>query len=98
MSARSRELARRLTVLRLRCDAHRGLLGRELESVEARFASADRVAGVARDWLRSPAAVVLGAVALMAFGRGDGLRVLGRAWIVVSALRRLLQALARTAA
>jgi hypothetical protein len=95
MSPRSRELAQRVTALQVRCDVHRGLLGRELESIEGRFASADRVAGVARDWLRSPAAVVVGAVALVAFGRAGGLRVLGRAWIVVSALRRLVQALAR---
>lgn len=93
MSDRARELAERQAELQLRCAVQRRAIAAELRSVETRFDSVDRAATVARNVLRNPAVIAGGIVALLMLGRVGGFRLLGRAFLLMSAGRRLLATL-----
>jgi hypothetical protein len=91
MSERSRQLAERHAVLRLRCAAERRAVGGEVANIAERFAPVDRAAALARGALLHPAVVIGGVIALLAFGRARGLRLVGRAFLLATAARRLMR-------
>ncbi len=93
MSERIRELAEREAELQLRCAAQRRAVAVEVASIEARFESVDRAASITRRFLTNPAVVTVGVVALLTLGRVGGIRLVGRAVLLMTAARRLLQAL-----
>jgi hypothetical protein len=90
MSNRVKELAERERRLQERCAAQRASIAGEVAAIEARFASVDRVAGVARNVLLHPAVVAGGIVALLTVGRLRGMRFVGRLYLLATAARRLL--------
>jgi hypothetical protein len=90
MSGRVRELAERQAELQLRCAVERRVIAAELHSVEARLDRVDRAASTARTVLRNPAVIAGGIVALLMLGRVGGFRLLGRAYLLMSATRRLV--------
>jgi hypothetical protein len=92
MSERSRQLAERHAALRLRCAIERHTVGGEVESIVARFSAVDRVAALTRGALLHPAVIVAGVIALLAFGRSRGLRLVGRIFLLATAARRLARA------
>ena len=91
MNDRLRELVGRQASLEGRCAEQRATVAREVAVIEARFRSADRVAGLVRSLLSPPVVVTVVATLLVA-GRVRGLRVLGRALLFAAAARRLLRA------
>jgi hypothetical protein len=93
VSERVLELAARQAELQLRCAAQRRAVAVELRSIESRFESVDRVASAAQRVLRNPAVIAGGTVVLLALGRMGGFRLLGRALLLLTAGRRLLNAL-----
>jgi len=93
MSDRVRELAERQAELQLRCAVQRRMLAAELRSVESRFDTVDRVASVARNALHNPAVIAGGIIGLLMLGRVGGFRLLGRAFLLMSAGRRLVRTL-----
>ena len=78
-------------MLQARCAAQRASIGREVASIEARFARIDRLASVARDTLLHPAVIVGGIVALLTIRRSKGMRLVGRVYLLTRAVRRLVQ-------
>src|SRR5678815_3306927 len=91
MSARVKQLAEREALLRQRCSAQRASIGREVASIEARFARIDRLVSVARDTLLHPVVIVGGIVALLTIRRSRGMRLIGRVYLLTRAVRRPLQ-------
>lgn len=91
MSARVKELGEREAMLQARCAAQRASVGREVASIEARFARIDRLVSVARDTLLHPAVIVGGIVALLTIRRSKGMRLIGRVYLLTRAVRRLVQ-------
>ena len=92
MSERSRQLAERHAALRLRCAAERRVVHGEIDRIVERFGAVDRAAVVTRGVLLHPIVVTSGVIALLAFGRARGLRLVGRAFLLATAARRLMQA------
>ncbi|HET7608321.1 MAG TPA: hypothetical protein VFL84_06570 [Gammaproteobacteria bacterium] len=91
MSHRVKELAEREARLQERCAAQRAIIAHELASIEARFERVDSIARVARTTLLNPIVIVGAVVALLTIGRSRGLRIVGRLWVLSTALRRLVQ-------
>jgi hypothetical protein len=91
VSHRVKELAVREARLRERCAAQRAIIGQEIAGIEARFERVDRVARVARATLLHPAVIVGGVVALFTIGRSRGMRLVGRLYVLSTAVRRLVQ-------
>jgi hypothetical protein len=91
MSERTRDLEERNAALRSRCAQQRHAVGSEVDGIVAHFAGVDRAAVLVRDTLLHPAVVVAGVVALLAFGRARGLRLVGRVFLLVTAARRLMR-------
>ena len=91
MSHRVQELAERERNLRQRCVAQRAMIAEEIASIEARFERLDRIARVARTTLLNPVVIVGAVVALFTIGRSRGMRVVGRLWVLSTAVRRLVQ-------
>ncbi len=92
MSARVTQLAEREALLRERCAAQRASIAQEIASIEARFERVDRIARAARATLLHPLVIVGGIVALFTIGRSRGLRLIGRVYVLTTAVRRLVQA------
>ena len=91
MSGRVKELAEREALLLKRCAGQRASIGREVASIEARFARIDRLMSVARDTLLHPVVILGGIVALLTIRRSRGMRLIGRVYLLTRAVRRLLQ-------
>jgi hypothetical protein len=91
VSHRVKELAERETRLRERCAAQRAVFAQEIASIEARFERVDQIARVARTTLLNPLVIVGAVVALFTIGRSRGLRLVGRLWVLSTAVRRLVQ-------
>jgi len=91
VSERVKELAEREARLQQRCAAQRATVARELTSIEARFERVDRFASVARSVLLNPVVIVGGIVALLTIGRSRGVRLVGRVYLLSTAVGRLLQ-------
>jgi hypothetical protein len=91
MSARVRQLAEREALLQERCAAERASMAHELKSIEARFERVDSIARVARTTLLHPVVVVGAVVALFTIGRSRGMRLVGRLYVLGTAVRRLVQ-------
>ena len=91
MSHRVKELAEREAQLRQRSEAQRAIFAHEIASIEARFERVDSIARVARATLLHPAVIVGGVVALFTIGRSRGMRLVGRLWVLSTAVRRLVQ-------
>lgn len=95
MSDRARELAERRATLRLRCAVQRRAIASEVEFVEKRLATVDRVAGTARAVASHPAVVIVGVIAAIVLARTRGVRVIGHALVLVGGVRRLVRLLGR---
>ena len=93
MKGRIRELAEREAELQLRCAVQRSAIATEVANIEARFETVDRAASLTRRFLTNPIVVTGGVVALLTLGRVGGIRLVGRAVLLMTAARRLLQAL-----
>jgi hypothetical protein len=91
MSARVRQLAEREALLQERCAAERASMAHELASIEARFERVDSIARVARTTLLHPVVIVGAVVALLTIGRSRGMRLVGRLYVLSTAVRRLVQ-------
>lgn len=91
MSARVKQLAEREASLRQRCEAQRASIAQEIASIQGRFDRVDRIARAARATLLHPAVIVGGIVALFTIGRSRGLRLIGRVYVLTTAVRRLVQ-------
>ena len=91
MSDRVKQLAEREALLQQRCAAQRESLTREIASIEARFERIDRIARVARTTLLHPVVIAGGIVALLTVSRLRGMRVIGRLYLLSTAVRRLVQ-------
>jgi len=91
MSHRVEELAERERSLQQRCAAQRADIAREVAALEARFASVDRMAGLARRTLLRPAVIAGGVVVLLAMGRLRGVRLVRRLYLLATAARRLMR-------
>lgn len=91
MSHRVNELAERQRRLQARCAAQRATVADEVAGIEARFASVDRMAGLARSTLLHPAVIGGGIVVLLTIGRLRGMRLVGRVYLLATAARRLMQ-------
>jgi hypothetical protein len=91
MSHRVNELAERERRLQARCAAQRADIAHEVAAIEARFASVDRMAGLARSALLHPAVIGGGIVTLLIVGRLRGMRLVGRLYLLATATRRLMQ-------
>jgi hypothetical protein len=91
VSDRVKELAEREARLQARCAAQRASVAREVASIEERFERVDRIAGVARAVLLNPVVIVGGIVALLTIGRSRGVRLVGRMYLLSTAVGRLLQ-------
>ncbi|HSC13650.1 MAG TPA: YqjK family protein [Gammaproteobacteria bacterium] len=91
MSERVKELAEREARLQERCAAQRASIAQELASIEARFERVDSIARVARTTLLHPVVIVGAVVALFTIGRSRGMRLVGRLYVLSTAVRRLVQ-------
>src|SRR5262245_4586246 len=91
MSQRVKELAEREANLRERCAAQRAIFAGEIASIEARFERVDRIVRVARTTLLHPAVIVGAIVALVTIRRSRGLHLIGRLYVLTTAVRRLVQ-------
>ena len=91
MSERVKQLAEREARLQERCAAERAIIGHELASIEARFERVDTIARVARNTLLHPVVIVGAVAALLTIGRSRGLRLVGRLYVLSTAVRRLVQ-------
>jgi hypothetical protein len=96
MSARTRELAERRVILRLRAAAQRRAIAQEFGRVEARLRFADRVLVLGRGVLWGPAVIGLGVLAAVLLGPRRSLRLLGRAVLLAGGLRGLFRAARNT--
>jgi hypothetical protein len=92
MSHRVEQLAARERSLQQRCAAQRADMAREVAALEARFASVDRMARLARRTLLRPVVVAGGVVALLAISRLRSMRLVGRLYLLATAARRLMRA------
>jgi hypothetical protein len=90
MSNRVKQLAERQAQLQERCAAQRALIAGEVAAIEARFARVDRIAGAARAVMLNPVVIIGGVVALLTIGRSRGMRLVGRLYLMSTAVRRLL--------
>jgi hypothetical protein len=88
VSARVKQLAEREALLQQRCAAQRASITREIASIEARFERVDRIA---RTVLLHPIVIAGGIVALLTVGRMRGMTLIGRLYLLSTAVRRLLQ-------
>ncbi|HZF28042.1 MAG TPA: hypothetical protein VE907_02900 [Gammaproteobacteria bacterium] len=95
MSDRARELAERRATLRLRCAVQRRAIASEVQFVEGRLATVDRVAGAARAVASHPAVVVIGVIAAIVLARTRGVRVIGHALVLLAGVRRLSRLIGR---
>ena len=91
MSDRVKQLAEREALLQARCAAQRSSIAQEVASIEARFARVDRIARVARTTLLHPIVIVGSIVALLTIGRSRGVRLVGRLYLLSTAVGRLVQ-------
>lgn len=91
MSNRLDELAERQQRLQERCAAQRRAVAYEVQAIEARFESVDRLAGLARATVLHPVVVVAAVVGVLTVGRARGLQLIGRTLLLSTAARRLLQ-------
>jgi hypothetical protein len=91
VSSRVKELEDRQARLQQRCALQRASIAAEVASLEARFTRMDRVAGLARTVLLHPVVIVGGIVALLTVGRSRGMRLVGRLYLLSTAVRRLVQ-------
>ena len=91
MSERVRQLAEKEARLQARCAAQRASIAQELASIEERFERADRIANVARMTLLHPVVIMGAVVALFTIGRSRGMRLVGRLYVLSTAVRRLVQ-------
>ena len=91
MSERVKQLAEREARLQERCAAERASIAHELASIEARFERVDNIARVARTTLLHPLVIVGGVVAWLTIGRSRGMRLVGRLYVLSTAVRRLVQ-------
>jgi YqjK-like protein len=91
VSDRVKQLAEREALLQARCAAQRAAIASEVASIEARFERIDRVARIARTTLLHPVVIVGGIVALLTIGRSRGMRLVGRLYLLSTAVRRLVQ-------
>lgn len=91
MSGRVKQLAEREALLRERCAAQRASIAREVANIEGRFERIDRMVCVARDALLYPVVIVGGIVALLTIRRSRGMRLIGRVYLLTTAVRRLVQ-------
>ena len=89
MGAREHELAERYEELRLRCVFQRRAIAAEVENIQRRFGTVDRLAIMARSTLLQPRVLLGGIVALLAFGRLRALNTVSRLFLLVSAARRM---------
>jgi len=89
MSERELELAERYAELRLQCALQRRVVATEVANVGARFVSIDRFAIMARSAVLQPRVLLAGIDALMAFGRVRAFGTIGRAFLLLTAARRL---------
>lgn len=89
MSDREQELAERHARLRVRCAFERRAISHETQKILLRFGTVDRLAVMARKTLLQPRMILAGVVALLAFGRGRSLHLLGRLLFLASTARRL---------
>ncbi len=89
MSERVRELVDKQTTLQLRAAVQRREIAREVDVVEARLRSVDRVAAMARKVALNPAAIAAGVIALVLIGRATGFRFVGRGLLLATAARRI---------
>jgi hypothetical protein len=79
---------------RLRCAVQRpARCESEVESIETRLATVDRLAGAVRSFASHPAVVVAGVAAAIVLARTRGFRVLGNALVLLTGIRRLLRLL-----
>jgi hypothetical protein len=88
MNTRAVELARRQAALRLHCAVQRREIGRQLDGIEARFHSIDRVVRATRGFLLRPSVIAGGVVLLVLLGRVRTFRVLGRGLLLLATARR----------
>jgi|SRR5688572_16646925 len=91
MSNRVKQLAEKEAWLQARCAAQRASIAQEIASIEARFARVDRIARIARTTLLHPVVIVGSVVALFTIGRSRGMRLVGRLFVLSTAVRRLMQ-------
>jgi hypothetical protein len=91
MSARVKQLAEREARLQERCAAQRASVAQEIATIEARFERIDRIARVARTTLLHPVVIVGAIVALFTIRRSRGLHLIGRLYVLTTAVRRLVQ-------
>ena len=91
MSERVKQLAEREARLQERCAAERASIALELASIEARFERVDSIARAARTTLLHPVVIVGAVVALFTIGRSRGMRLVGRLYVLATAVRRLVQ-------
>ena len=91
MSNRVKQLAEREALLRARCAAQRASIAREVASIDVRLAPVDRIARIARTALLHPVVIVGSVVALLTIGRSRGMRLVGRLYLLSTAVRRLIQ-------
>jgi hypothetical protein len=89
MSEREQELAERYEELRLQCALQRRAVVAEVQHVQTRFGSIDRIATMARSTVLQPRVLLAGILALLAFGRLRGLNTVGRVFLLIAAARRL---------
>jgi hypothetical protein len=87
MSHRTVELAQREATLRLHCALQRGDLGRQVDGIQARLQSVDRVVATARRIVVRPAVIVGVVLVLLVLGRARSFRVLRRGLTVLGAVR-----------
>jgi hypothetical protein len=91
MSNRVRELADREAKLLLRSAAQRRAFAHEVQDIEARLRTVDRVAAVTRSTLLHPVVIVGGLVGLLVLGRTRAFHLIGRGLVMFSTGRRLLR-------
>jgi hypothetical protein len=96
MSARTRELAERRAILRLRSAMQRRAIAQEFGMVEARLRFADRVLVLGRGALRHPVVIGVGFLALVLLGPRPSRRLLGHALLLASGVRGLFRAVRDT--
>jgi hypothetical protein len=91
VSHRVKELAEREARLQERCAAQRAMFAQEIAGIEARFERVDNIARAARTTLLHPVVILGAVVALFTIGRSRGMRLVGRLWVLSTAVRRLVQ-------
>jgi hypothetical protein len=96
MTDREHELAERRATLRLRCAVQRRAVANEVQGIETRLATVDRIAVATRTVASHPAVVVGGVIAAIVLARTRGFRVLGHALVLVGGIRRLVRLLGKT--